>query len=391
MAPIRLRHIHLPASPADGIYPSYKTAVALQELLRRRLLDFKDAEATSSRPPTSPPHPTLITFTPQPTYTLGRRQAQTASLPSSSSSPPRVSPASSLSPAEIARLKAPLRIRSSEPKTLPGLGVVPPRRTSDEEDDDDASTRSGPPSPPATTHHPPGREHVFHPSVLTSPRGGLATYHGPGQVVLWPVMVISSPPSSPAPLGYRAFSVRCYSRLLEDTTTALLRRLFGLQGFTTDDPGVWVRTPGLGGGVRKISALGIHLRRHVSSLGAAINLDMPTTTAAATKGAAGSGAAEEEGPSNPWARFVACGLEGKGVTCVAEELRAAGGSGIPGLDAEIVARAWAEELARGMGLGGDAQDGGGGGVERVGADEVEEMVATAEEDGFLEAVGRDEV
>lgn len=350
--------------------PSYKTAAAVQELLRRRLLNFKDAEASSSYPPPTP-HPTLISFTPQPTYTLGRRQAQNGS----SSSPKHPS---SLSPADIARLKAPLRIRPSEPKILPGLGAVPGR---------DGGAGAG--------AEPAGSEQVFRPVVMTSPRGGLATYHGPGQVVLWPVMVISSSSgssgsSSAALLGYKPFTVRCYSRLLEDTTTALLRRLFGLAGFTTDDPGVWVRTPATAGGadgggeVRKISALGIHLRRHVSSLGAAVNLDMPTTRGSGGQGGEGE-EGEEGGESNPWARFVACGLEGRGVTCVAEELRAAGGSGIPGgLDAEVVARAWAEELARGMELGPRA-------VETVGRDEVEEIVGAAEREGYVDAVGRDEV
>lgn len=397
MAPIRLRHIHLPASSPDAIFPSYKTAAAVQELLRRRLLNFKDAEASSSHP-LATPHPTLISFTPQPTYTLGRRQAQ-ASPDSSSPKHP-----SSLSPAAIARLKAPLRIRTSESKALPGLGAVPSR-------DGNGNGNGGGGAEPA------GSERVFHPAVMTSPRGGLATYHGPGQVVLWPVMIISgsggggggpaasSPP--PSPLGHKSFTVRCYSRLLENTTTALLRRLFGLAGFTTDDPGVWVRTPpfttetnkaggvknegedGEEGEVRKISALGIHLRRHVSSLGAAINLDMPTTRGgwAQQQQQQQTGKAEEEhddDDDNPWARFVACGLEGRGVTCVEEELRARGGSGIPGLDAEVVARAWAEELARGMALDPRA-------VERVGRDEVEEIMDAAEREGYLEAVGRDEV
>ncbi|KUI55981.1 Putative lipoyltransferase 2, mitochondrial [Cytospora mali] len=369
MSALRLRHIHLASSPAEGIYPSYKTAAAVQELLRRRMLDFKDAESSSSSArPSRPPNPTLISFTPQPTYTLGRRQAHpSASSPSPSSS--------SLSPAEISRLKAPLHIRSSLRDSQPTLGLAPSR--------DGANN----------TAEAPHSEHIFHPSILTSPRGGLATYHGPGQVVLWPVMVIKSP----APLGYKQFTVRCYSRLLENTTTGLLQRLFGIKGFTTEDPGVWVRTPGRGsqggregqgegggeGELRKISALGIHLRRHVSSLGAAINLDMPTTSASAPRGVMKCPSGEEE-EVNAWARFIACGLEGKGVTCVQEELRAAGGAGIPGLDSEIVARAWAEELAKMMEM--DQHS-----VELVGRDEVEELVGMAEREGYLEAVGRDEL
>lgn len=359
MPPVRLRHIHLPCSPSQGIFPSYQTAAALQELLRRRQLDYQDAESSSpSSKGLTPPHPTLISFTPQPTYTLGRRQAQTATA-SSSPTP------SSLSPAEISRLKAPFYVRSSAAQSLHTQGVVP---TSEEKN----------------TTDPPSAEHIFHPSVLTSPRGGLATYHGPGQVVLWPVMVIKS---STRALGHKHFTVRCYSRLLERTTISLLQRLFGLRGFTTDDPGVWVQTPAQAGGVdaevRKISALGIHLRRHVSSLGAALNLDMPTTRAAGTTTTTTTRAREQEA-DNPWARFVACGLAGKGVTCVEEELRAAGGTGIPGLDSEVVARAWAEELAKGMEL--DA-----GAVELVGRDEADELVAVAQREGYVDAARGDEL
>ena len=378
MPPVRLRHIHLPCSPSQGTFPSYQTAAALQELLRRRQLDYQDADSSSpSNSGLIPPHPTLISFTPQPTYTLGRRQAPTHTA-SSSPAP------SSLSPAEISRLKAPLHVRLSSARSLPTQGLAP---TGAEKNTD--------------AH--PHTEHVFHPSVLTSPRGGLATYHGPGQVVLWPVMVINS---STRALGHKHFTVRCYSRLLERTTISLLRRLFGLAGFTTDDPGVWVRTPpapgSLGGGghgngdgeARKISALGIHLRRHVSSLGAALNLDMPTTRAVGSVAAAAAatttmttqrrGEAEADEEVNPWERFVACGLAGKGVTCVEEELLAAGGTGIPGLDSEVVARAWAEELAEGMGLGAQA-------VELVGRDEADELVAAARRDGYVDAARGDEL
>jgi lipoyl(octanoyl) transferase 2 len=358
---VRLRHIHLPASPSQGIFPRYQTAAALQELLRRRQLDFQHADSSSS--PSNrglgPPQPTLISFTPQPTYTLGRRQAQASRA--------------SLSPADVSRLKAPLRIISSPAHHLRTHGLAPTGAVNNTSD------------PPAT-------EHIFHPAVLNSPRGGLATYHGPGQVVLWPIMVINSATRA---LGHKHFTVRCYSRLLERTTISLLRRLFGLQGFTTDHPGVWVRTPSapspsghrldVASGaidndeVRKISALGIHLRRHVSSLGAALNLDMPTTRAApSTTGA------EPDETTNPWARFAACGLAGKGVTCVEEELRAAGGTGIPGLDSEVVARAWAEELAEGMGLGPQA-------VELAGRDETDELLAASRRDGYADAASGDEL
>lgn len=136
--------------------------------------------------------------------------------------------------------------------------------------------------------------------------------------------------------------------------------------------------------VRKIAALGIHLRRHVSSLGAAVNLDMPIVRGGGNTLAPQNGPEEEGERINPWARFVACGLEGKGVTCVEEELRAAGGKGIGGIEGEIVARAWAEELAVRMEL--DASR-----VEFVSGDEVEEIVDLARKEGWEDVVARDEV
>jgi lipoyl(octanoyl) transferase 2 len=224
-----------------------------------------------------------------PTYTLGRRQT------------------APLTDHEAARLKAPLHV------IWPGQGDAFPSAPS-----------SAPPLPV---------------TILHSPRGGLTTYHGPGQAVLWPVLDLKSP-------HHRQFTVRCYSRLLEDTTIATLQLLFGLAAFTTADPGVWV-TPSSGSQAgkdpAKIAALGVHLRRHVSALGTAINIAMP-----------GANVVSEE--MNPWARIVACGLEGKTVTSAAAEV----GGDLPSLDRllgspdreEAVISAWAEELARRIGLDG---------------------------------------
>lgn len=86
-------------------------------------------------------------------------------------------------------------------------------------------------------------------------------------------------------------------------------------------------------GARKIAAMGIHLRRHVATLGVALNLTVPT-----------SGPPEE----NPWARFVPCGIEGRGVTSVEAELgdKSAQAAQKGLLDGETVARHWGDEFAR---------------------------------------------
>jgi lipoyl(octanoyl) transferase len=170
--------------------------------------------------------------------------------------------------------------------------------------------------------------------------------------------------------------------VLEDTTIATLGRVFQLTGFTTGDPGVWVSPspsppPSRGGGagdangddndgVAKIAALGVHLRRHVTALGTAINVAMPGSSRGEVEGT------DEAG--NPWARIVACGLEGRGVTSVAGQL----GGGVAEVDALLqragfqagesgrrergVAAAWAEELARRVEVA--------GGVEVVSAEET---------------------
>ncbi|KAM7201918.1 hypothetical protein V8F20_004626, partial [Naviculisporaceae sp. PSN 640] len=324
----RLLHIHLP-SRGPSLYPPYTIASRVQEHLRRRQLDFKDSSAynrpTGKRPPPGPP-PTLLSFTPLPTYTLGRRQT------------------APLEPGELARLQAP-------------LVHYPPTTTTSVNDNHNDSDNNNKITNAVT--------------VIPSPRGGLTTYHGPGQIVLWPVLDLRSK-------WHKTFTVRCYSRLLEDTTIATLSALTWpaegsvtthLKGFTTDDPGVWVNTAIQSGGSRssssssssssdtttttdtetqsgpqiaKIAALGVHLRRHVSALGTAINVNMP-------------GPEDLNPASNPWARIVACGLEGKTVTSIHRELEARLRSMDElrpseemkdGLTEQVVAREWANELSK---------------------------------------------
>lgn len=369
-----LRHLHLPSIHPH--YIPYSLASRVQEHFRREHLDFKDISSSPTTPshpplPPPPPPPTLISFTPAPIYTLGRRQT------------------APLTPTELARLTAPLRIRA--PLRAGGSGASSRREDGD-------PTRA-----PVTVP----------PSVLHSPRGGLTTYHGPGQVVLWPVLDLKS-------ALHRQFTVKCYARLLEDTTIATLAAVFGLEAFTTGDPGVWVRrlrqqrrgkkhpqpssTPSeedvvVDGAeeeeeMAKIAALGVHLRRHVTSLGTALNLTTPPPTVT-------------DETVSPWARIVACGLEGRGVTSVAGEVglkradallrkfqapRATLGlfleADVAGMREELVAGYWAEELSGRIG----AQ-----GVEEVGGEEAVELMeklvrddGTEEEKGYLERV-REEV
>ena len=107
-------------------------------------------------------------------------------------------------------------------------------------------------------------------------RGGQTTFHGPGQLVAYPILDLKS----------FGLSVRCYVNLLE---TALINTLdvYGIKGFRTNDTGVWVSES------LKIAAIGIHVRRNVTSHGIALNIN-----------------------TDPWwfDRIVACGLPDKKTT-----------------------------------------------------------------------------
>ncbi|KAI1495424.1 hypothetical protein F5X99DRAFT_422936 [Biscogniauxia marginata] len=294
-------------SPPQYPYPSYALATRVQTALQQDLLSWKAQQLHG--PPTPPPPPTLLSFTPAPTYTLGRRQTSQPTGP------------------ELARLRAPLALES--PSESPSAPVF------------------------------------FTPAVASAPRGGLATYHGPGQVVLWPVIDLRSP-------LHAHFTVREYACLLEKTTIAALGgnderegKKNKIAGFTTSNPGVWVRHRRRSRHhnegeeeseddveERKIAALGVHLRRHVTGLGVAINYATPVSGPEA---------------ANPWGRIVACGLSDKGVTSVREE--EGGGDGRLSRDAgddEVAMRrladAWAREFARRLEMrheGGDGSPGGG--------------------------------
>ncbi|KAH9889113.1 hypothetical protein F4778DRAFT_391684 [Xylariomycetidae sp. FL2044] len=297
---MHLRHIHIPTVAKPHLV-SYALATSIQSILQSALLTWKaqqqqpQQQPATSRPP--PPPPTLLSFTPTPTYTLGRRQTEP------------------LTASELDRLRAPLRVTTTTTTTTHRDDHAPITTTTD----------------------------VYVPDVTHAPRGGLTTYHGPGQTVLWPVIDLRSP-------AHRHFSVRDYACLLEKTTMATLG-LRGVRGFTTENPGVWVSSSGGGEEEgrpqeeRKIAALGVHLRRHVTGLGVAINGGMPVR---------GRDAGE-----NPWARIVACGLGDKEVTSLAEVLRGEEeGEEEENLSHQTwawernrdVASAWAREFAARLGL-----------------------------------------
>ena len=113
-------------------------------------------------------------------------------------------------------------------------------------------------------------------------RGGDATFHGPGQVVMYPIIR----------LGDRAPDAHGYMHNLEETAIRTAAD-FGLRAFRRDGRnGAWTERG-------KLAAIGFHLRRWVTSHGMSFNV-----------------APDPEG----FATIVPCGLSGEPVTSLRELL-----------------------------------------------------------------------
>jgi lipoyl(octanoyl) transferase len=103
-------------------------------------------------------------------------------------------------------------------------------------------------------------EHLIAPGdipVVQVDRGGQVTYHGPGQLVVYPLISLSR----------RKLGVRTLVTAIEQ---AIVRTLAGLgieSASKADAPGVYV-------GDAKIASLGLRIRRGCSFHGLALNVDM---------------------------------------------------------------------------------------------------------------------
>jgi lipoyl(octanoyl) transferase len=97
--------------------------------------------------------------------------------------------------------------------------------------------------------------------VFETDRGGDVTYHGPGQLVGYPILHL--------PPGRQ--DVRRYVRSIEEVIIRTLRD-FSLTATRIEQwPGVWIASSRLGG-PRKICALGVHLSRWYTRHGFALNV-----------------------------------------------------------------------------------------------------------------------
>ncbi|MCC6220759.1 MAG: lipoyl(octanoyl) transferase LipB [Deltaproteobacteria bacterium] len=99
--------------------------------------------------------------------------------------------------------------------------------------------------------------------VVKTNRGGGITYHGPGQVMLYPVISLRE-----RRLGVRSFvsvGLRSISDFLD---------YFGIVSQPLLDPaGVWVMGNGIAGQNRKIAAVGLRIDRGVTDHGFCVNID----------------------------------------------------------------------------------------------------------------------
>ena len=121
--------------------------------------------------------------------------------------------------------------------------------------------------------------------LVETNRGGKSTYHGPGQLVCYPIL----------DLRRHGQDVKQYCRDLEE---ALIRTLaaFALEATRIDGlTGVWFTSP-----PRKVASIGIHISRWVTTHGYALNVDL------------------DPAPFTQW--ITACGLEDAAFTTIASEL-----------------------------------------------------------------------
>jgi lipoyl(octanoyl) transferase len=121
--------------------------------------------------------------------------------------------------------------------------------------------------------------------IVETDRGGKSTYHGPGQLVCYPILDLSR----------HGQDVKKYCRDLEEaiirTVAAVGVGATRIAGLT----GIWLERP-----PRKVASIGVHISKWVTTHGYALNVDL------------------DPAPFTQW--ITACGLEDTAFTTVAREL-----------------------------------------------------------------------
>jgi lipoyl(octanoyl) transferase len=130
--------------------------------------------------------------------------------------------------------------------------------------------------------------------VTETDRGGRVTYHGPGQLVVYPIVSLRELAKSD--------DVHEFVSLMERSTIDALRDWGVEAGLFDGLTGVWVGSePPPAGGARKIGSIGIHVNRGVTTHGLAINVNNDL---------------------QPFEWVVPCGIEAVRMTSLARELGA---------------------------------------------------------------------
>jgi lipoyl(octanoyl) transferase len=121
--------------------------------------------------------------------------------------------------------------------------------------------------------------------IVETDRGGKSTYHGPGQVVCYPILDLTR----------HGTDVKRYCRDLEESLIRTMAPL-GIDATRIDGlTGIWLERP-----PRKIASIGIHVSKWITTHGYALNVDL------------------DPAPFTQW--ITACGLEDAQFTTIAGEL-----------------------------------------------------------------------
>jgi len=121
--------------------------------------------------------------------------------------------------------------------------------------------------------------------IVETDRGGKSTYHGPGQLVCYPIFDLTR----------HGQDVKKYCRDLEEAIIRTLAPL-GLEATRIEGlTGIWLQRP-----PRKIASIGVHISKWITTHGYALNVDL------------------DPAPFTQW--ITACGIEDAQFTTVAREL-----------------------------------------------------------------------
>ncbi|MDE3094574.1 MAG: lipoyl(octanoyl) transferase LipB [Chloroflexota bacterium] len=133
--------------------------------------------------------------------------------------------------------------------------------------------------------------------VVETDRGGDVTFHGPGQLVAYPILDLRRFGSGPV----------WYVRSLEAVLIETLARFGIVAGRAPGRPGVWVRQ-------EKIAAIGVRVSRGVTTHGFALNVNTDLSY---------------------FAHIIPCGIADAGVTSMRQ--LAGADFDVPAVEAEVIA------------------------------------------------------